>query len=66
MDRAIRIVGEDSVFIGMIFLGLFALYVVALDQGLLLSLVKGAAAFDIYLIHEVLHDTRHAAGFACH
>jgi cobalt transporter subunit CbtB len=45
---------------------LLALYVLALDQGLLLSFVQGPAAFDMNLIHEVVHDARHAAGFPCH
>ena len=47
-------------------LGLSALYVLGLDQGQLLSLVQGAAAFDQNLIHEAVHDARHAAGFPCH
>ena len=51
---------------GMILLGAFALYVLALDQGFLLSLVQGAPAFDMNLIHEAVHDARHAAGFPCH
>lgn len=45
---------------------LFGLYVLALDQGHLLSLVQGATAFDVNLIHELVHDARHAAGFPCH
>ena len=44
----------------------FGLYVLALDQGHLLSVVHGAAAFDQNLIHEAVHDARHAAGFPCH
>ncbi len=47
-------------------LGLIALYVVGLDQGQLLSLVQGGVAFDQNLIHEAVHDARHAAGFPCH
>jgi predicted anti-sigma-YlaC factor YlaD len=47
-------------------LGLFTLYVVGLDQGQLLSLVQGNVAFDQNLIHEAIHDARHAAGFPCH
>lgn len=49
---------------GMVALGL--LYVVGLDQGQLLSMVQGSTAFDEKLIHEVVHDMRHAAGFPCH
>jgi cobalt transporter subunit CbtB len=51
---------------GIVMVGIFGLYALALDQGLLLSLVQGAPAFDMNLIHEVIHDTRHAAGFPCH
>ena len=47
-------------------LGFAALYVLALDQGLILSIVQGQAAFDMNLIHEAVHDARHAAGFPCH
>ena len=46
--------------------GFFGLYALALDQGLLLSLFQGAPAFDRNLIHELIHDTRHAADFPCH
>lgn len=45
---------------------LVTLYILALDQGQLLSLVQGSIAFDQNLIHEALHDARHAAGFPCH
>jgi cobalt transporter subunit CbtB len=51
---------------GLVMLGLFGLYALALDQGFLLSLLQGAPAFDMNLIHELIHDTRHAAGFPCH
>jgi cobalt transporter subunit CbtB len=51
---------------GIVMLGLFGLYALALDQGFLLSLFQGAPAFDMNLIHELVHDTRHAAGFPCH
>lgn len=66
MEATIRAVSEERTLIGMIFLGIFALYVMALDQGFLLSLAQGSKAFDINLIHELLHDMRHAAGFPCH
>ena len=46
--------------------GLFALYVMGLDQGRLLSVVQGQAAIDQNLIHEFVHDARHTAGFPCH
>lgn len=51
---------------GLVVLALFMLYALALDQGLLLSWVQGPVAFDMNLIHEFVHDARHAAGFPCH
>jgi hypothetical protein len=53
-----------SVILGLI--GLAMLYTVGLDQGLLLSVVHGQLAFDQNLIHELVHDARHTAGFPCH
>lgn len=44
-------------------LGLFA---VGFDQGQLLSLVWGDAAYQLNLLHELVHDARHATGFPCH
>jgi len=45
---------------------LLALYTLALDQGLLLSLVQGSTAFDQNFVHELVHAARHALGFPCH
>jgi Probable cobalt transporter subunit (CbtB) len=47
-------------------LGLLGLYALAIDQGFILSLFQGDVAFDINLLHEVVHDVRHVAGFPCH
>jgi cobalt transporter subunit CbtB len=47
-------------------LTLIAFYILAFDQGLLLSTVHGASAYDQNLLHELVHDARHAAGFPCH
>jgi cobalt transporter subunit CbtB len=54
------------VALGLVLLSLFALYGLALDQGWLLSWFQGAQSFDLNFIHELVHDTRHAAGFPCH
>ena len=54
------------IYAGAAVLSLLAFYIVALDQGYLLSLIQGKAAFDMNYIHELLHDARHAAGFPCH
>ena len=66
MEQTFDILGQKWLSAGLVLLGLFTLYVVALDQGFLLSWVHGPAAFDMNLIHEALHDARHAAGFPCH
>ena len=66
MEQAFDILGQECISAGLVLLGLFALYVMALDQGFLLSWTHGPAAFDMNLIHEALHDARHAAGFPCH
>jgi len=66
MEQAFDIPGQEWIAAGLVLLGLFTLYVVALDQGFLLSWIHGPAAFDLNLIHEALHDARHAAGFPCH
>ncbi len=47
-------------------LAFLALYVVGIDQGRLLALFQGNFAYDQNLLHEVMHDARHAAGFPCH
>ena len=54
------------IYAGAALLSLIAFYIVALDQGYLMSLVQGNAAFQTTFIHELLHDARHAAGFPCH
>ena len=66
MEQSFDIRVQEWIATGLVLLGLFTLYVVALDQGFLLSWVHGPAAFAMNLIHEALHDARHAAGFPCH
>ncbi|MGH8649461.1 MAG: hypothetical protein ACREUP_09175, partial [Burkholderiales bacterium] len=63
MEQTFDSQGQGRIFAGLVSLGLLTLYVMALDQGFLLSWVHGPAAFDMNLIHEALHDARHAAGF---
>lgn len=45
---------------------LAALFVVAFDQGQLLSAFVGQSAYKLNWVHEFFHDARHAAGFPCH
>ena len=45
---------------------LVGLFIVAFDQGHIFSLVYGQEAFTDLYLHELFHDTRHAAGFPCH
>ena len=68
MDRTVPLPTDPQprTIVGLLGLGFFAFYVLALDQGWLLSLVQGARAFDLNLLHEAVHDARHVAGFPCH
>jgi uncharacterized membrane protein SpoIIM required for sporulation len=67
MDRVLSpALGQRPQIALVLLLGVLALYVVGLDQGWLLSLAQGDIAYAQNLIHETLHDARHAAGFACH
>jgi len=63
---AMQATGDRGVLVSATVLGLFALYLLALDQGFFLSLFQGAIAFDMNLLHELVHDARHVAGFPCH
>ena len=47
-------------------LALWGLFVLAFDQGQMLALAQGDTAYQVNLIHELVHDARHAAGFPCH
>ena len=46
--------------------GWFLFYLFGLDQGHLLNVLQGSIAFDQNLIHEFVHDARHAAAMPCH
>lgn len=65
-ERALQTTPQGRLLLALAALGLFTFYIVGLDQGHLLSLIQGSLAFDQNLIHEALHDARHAAGFPCH
>ena len=67
MTQTLTMVKDQGwVLMGLVLLSFFGLYVLALDQGWVLSWFQGAQAFDLNFIHELVHDTRHAAGFPCH
>ena len=63
---AMQPAANRGVLVGAVALGVFALYLLALDQGSFLSLFQGDIAFDMNLLHELVHDVRHVAGFPCH
>jgi hypothetical protein len=63
---AMQAAANRGVLVGATALGVFALYLLALDQGFFLSLFQGDIAFDMNLLHELVHDARHVAGFPCH
>ncbi len=50
----------------MLALALAALFVIGLDQGQTLSAVMGQTAYAQDMLHEIFHDVRHVAAFACH
>lgn len=66
MEKTLRIPTQQWAISGMILAAVLVLYVLAFDQGFLMSLVQGAKAFDLNFFHEAFHDARHAAGFPCH
>jgi hypothetical protein len=51
---------------GVLVLSLLALYLVGFDQGFLLALFQGKSAYQMNMIHELIHDSRHIAAFPCH
>lgn len=57
---------QPKILIATVAVSLALLYLVGLDQGHLLSLIQGSVAFDQNLIHELVHDVRHAAALPCH
>lgn len=57
---------QSANLVGAFLLGALGLYLLALDQGFVLSLFQGDVAFDMNLLHEFVHDARHTAGFPCH
>ena len=61
LDRKIRLS-----LLGALLTFLMLFYLVAIDNGYLLSLVQGNLAYSQNVIHEVTHDARHTAGFPCH
>ncbi len=52
--------------LGALVAALLALYLLAIDQGQMLALVQGDIAYAQNLLHESVHDARHAGGFPCH
>jgi putative cobalt transporter subunit CbtB len=66
IQLAMQATGNRGVLISATVLGLFGLYLLTFDQGFFLSLFQGDIAFDMNLLHELVHDARHVAGFPCH
>lgn len=54
------------ILLGALLIFLLFFYLVAIDNGFLLSMVQGKLAYSQNLIHELTHDARHTAGFPCH
>ena len=55
MTQTLTMVKDQGwVLVGLVLVSLFSLYVLALDQGWLLSWFQGAQAFDLNFIHELV------------
>ncbi len=52
-----------GILLGVLVLGIFMM---GFDQGQIFSIAQGEQAYGDMWMHEFYHDTRHAAGFACH
>jgi hypothetical protein len=50
----------------MIAAGMALLFILAFDQGQLLSRMLGETAYQKNFLHEFFHDGRHLFAFACH
>lgn len=61
-----RNLGLPLKYWGIFAAAIVALFLIGLDQGQTLSAFMGQASYQQNLLHEVFHDIRHAAGFACH
>lgn len=59
-------ISDWVILAGALVLGLLLLYAVGFDQGFLVSLFQGHAAYQVNMIHELIHDSRHIAAFPCH
>jgi len=67
MINSLPLPGADlRKIVGVVAIAAALLYVLALDQGLLMSLVQGNVAFDQNFIHELVHDARHISALPCH
>lgn len=67
MSQFLAPVREQSVPIAFaVVVALAALFIVGIDQGQAFSIVQGDLAYQQNILHEVVHDARHVAGFPCH
>ncbi len=53
-------------YLAILTVALAGLFLIGLDQGQTLSIFTGQTAYQMNFLHELFHDVRHAAGFACH
>ncbi|MBI4181236.1 MAG: CbtB-domain containing protein [Chloroflexi bacterium] len=71
MNTAVKAIENVGVLLpvkywGIFGLALMGLFLIGIDQGQTLSLLMGKVAYQQMFLHELFHDIRHAAGFACH
>lgn len=63
---AIGILGLPLRYWGILALALASLFVIGLEQGQTFSVVWQQVGQQNMILHEIFHDVRHVAAFACH
>lgn len=67
MSQVLAPIREQTVpIVFAMVVALAALFIVGVDQGQAFSLFHGELAYQQNILHEVVHDARHVAGFPCH
>lgn len=71
MSTAVKVIENAGVVIPVKYwvifgLALMGLFLIGVDQGQTASVLMSKAGSAQGFLHELFHDIRHAAGFACH
>lgn len=71
MNTAVKVMENAGVVIPtkywvILGLAIIGLFLIGMDQGQTASVLMSKAGSAQAFLHELFHDVRHAAGFACH